>query len=196
MTDVPGARPARPGVSLTTLVVVAALLLGAGGAVWLGQRGAATRQVVVAGRDLPAFAAVAAADVALAPVARSAVPRGAAQSPAAVVGRYLLHPVKAGQAVAADAIGPPAAAGTTVVGLPLDTAGPGGVGAGDRADLLLAPSAAGTAPVVVPEVLVVDVRGPAAGTIVFLAVPRDRERDIAGVAGRGRAILTTASPGP
>ena len=90
-------------------------LVGSLGGVALGVHGAGAELVVVTTQDLSAFRTISAADVTLRKVARSAVPRDAVRSLAAVRGHYAVQPVDSGQVVVEGAVGPSATAPAAVV---------------------------------------------------------------------------------
>lgn len=177
---------------------IAVLVVGSLAGVSLGMYGAGTELVVVATHDLSAFHAVSAGDVSLREVARSAIPRGAARSLAAVRGHYVLQSLNGGEVVVQGAVGPPAAAtaGTVVVPLSAGYDSSAWIRTGALVDLLLAPTGQSGAAVAIPRVEVVDEQKTAnGGHLVFLAVPCSREYAIAQVAGRGQAILAGVPSG-
>jgi Flp pilus assembly protein CpaB len=178
-------------MSLTTWTVVAVFIAGSAGAIWLGtHHRPGSERVVVTTRALPAFHTVAAGDVKVREIPRSAIPPGAMRSLAAVQGHYVLRPVGTGQAVAQQAIGPPVAAGRVVVPLPVDSDSSASIHKGALIDVLIAPRGQHGRALVMRRVLVVDEqKTTTGGHVVFLAVPRHRERTIALAAGRGLAIL-------
>lgn len=152
----------------------------------------------MATHDLSAFHAVSASDVSLRQIARSAIPRGAMRSLAAVRGHYVLRSLDGGEVVVQGAVGPPAAAaGMAVVPLPVGNDISAWIRTGALVDLLLAPTGQRGKAVVIPRVEVVDDQKAAiGGHIVFLAVPRSQEIAIAQVAGRGQVILAAPGGGP
>jgi hypothetical protein len=178
-------------VSLTTWTVVAVFIAGSAGAIWLGtQHRPVFERIVVTTRALAAFHTVAAGDVKVREVSRSAIPPGAMRSLAAIRGHYVLRPIGSRQAVVQQAIGPPVAAGRVVVPLPVDSGSSSGTHKGALIDVLIAPRGEDGRALVMRRVLVVDVQQTTAGGhLVFLAVPRHCERAIALAAGRGLAIL-------
>lgn len=175
----------------------AVFVAGALGAIWLGIHGAGTERIVVASRAMAAFHVVTAGDVKLRAVSVSAVPPGAIRSLASVQGHYVLRPLGTGQAVAQQAVGPPAAkAGRVVVPLPVDSGSAARIHKGAVVDVLIAPRGDHGRAVVMRQVLVVDEqKATGGGLLVFLAVPRHRERAIALAAGRGQAILVEPPSG-
>ena len=103
--------------------------------------------VVLAARDLPAGHRVAAADLRLAEMPVNAIHPLARTDPAAVIGRFLLVPVVAGQVLLEAHLAPPAAPGPVAarlepghvaffVPLPVGRSLGGAVEAGDRIDLV------------------------------------------------------------
>ena len=184
--------PTSPrGMSLTLWTVAAALVVGTAGAIWLGTRSTGSERVVVTVRALAPFHTVGASDVNVREVPRSAIPPGAIRSPAAVRGHYVLRSLGAGKVVVKQAVGPPeAAADRVVVPLPVTGGSAAGIRNGALVDVLIAPQGEHGRAVVMRRVLVVDQqKTTAGGSLVFLAIPRHRERKLASVAGRGLTIL-------
>ncbi|WP_298992446.1 SAF domain-containing protein [uncultured Pseudokineococcus sp.] len=191
--------------------LVAALLLAAaaGTAVQALQPAPAVEDgtVVVLTADAPAGHVLRATDVRAAPAPPGLVPRGAAASTAAAVGRRLASPAREGEVVTDARLAGPgllagARAGDVAVGLPLPAASSELVAPGDAvlvlaapADPLLSDPSAATAPgaAVVAEravVLRVPERGgdgalgplggaDPAGGVVVLALGRDEARGVA-----------------
>ena len=192
----PGRRSRR--LSLAMWTAIAVFVAGSLGAIALGIYRAGSERVVVATHDLPAFHAVSAGDVSLREVARSAIPRGAVRSLAAIRDHYVLKSLDDGEVMAQSAVGPPTTAAGMVVGpLPVGNDNSAWIRTGALVDLLLAPTGQGGSAVVIPRVEVVDERKTAAGGhLVFLAVPRGREYASAQVAGRGQVILAVPSGRP
>ena len=184
-------------MSLTTWTVVAFLVAGSAGAIWLGIHPAGSERVVVTTRAQAAFHTVAASDMKLREVPRSAIPPGAIRSLASVQGHYVLRPLGTGQVVVQQAVGPPATAPCqVVVPLPVDSASSARIHRGALVNLLIAPREQHGRAVVMRRVLVVDEQKATGGGLrVFLAVPRHRERAIALAAGRGLAILVAPPSG-
>jgi Flp pilus assembly protein CpaB len=194
MTVPAPARPPRrtlPRPSLTMLTVVAVLIAGFLGAGWLDMHRAASERVVVLTRGLAAFQPVSAGEVSLRAMPPSAIPHGALRSLGAVRGHYVLQPVHTGQVVVRQAVGPPATAtGLVVVPLPAANDSSARIRKGDLVDVLIAPRKQSGRAVVMRRVLVVDEQQtPAGDHLVYIAVPRHRERAIALAAGRGLTIL-------
>lgn len=127
----------------------------------------------------------------------SAIPRGALRSISAVRGHYVLLPVHTGQVVVRQAVGPPAtAAGLVVVPLPAANDSSARIRKGDLVDVLIAPRKQSGRAIVMRRVLVVDEQQtPAGDHLVYIAVPRHRERAIALAAGRGLTILAEVPNG-
>ncbi len=180
---------------------IAVLILGVLGAGVLGVRvrigrPSGSENVVVVTGGLPAFTVVSASDVRTRKVSRSAVPAGAVRSPGAVRGHYVLQQLDVGQVVVRSAVGPPSPCPEMVViPLPVDNESSAGIRGGTYVDVLLAPTGQGGTVVVLRRVLVIEQRTTASGHVVFLAVPRDSERAIGAVAGRGQVILARVPGG-
>jgi hypothetical protein len=189
-------RPARAlgAVSVTAAVVALALVAGAAGAVWLDARRSAEEDVVVATRDVDGFGVISAVE--LRSVPRRDVPRDAVTSVADARDRYALDAVAAGDVLTGGDVGPRVTgrAEKVVLGLPLDAESSAELAGGQFVDVLIAPSVATVRPVVLRRVLVVDVRGTGDDDrVAFVAVPRVREREIAGAAARGKVLVAARS---
>lgn len=111
-------------------------------------------------------------------------------------GHYVLRQCGAGQVVVHSSVGPPAPQPPmAVIPLPVGSASSAGIRAGTYVDALLAPTGPGGAVVVLRRVLVIEQLTTASGHVVYLAVPRDSERAIGTVAGRGQVILARVPGG-
>lgn len=137
-------------------------------------------------RDLPAGAALTAADVARVQLPAAAVPRGALQGPADAVGRLLAAPVRAGEVLTdvrlagAGLLGDEPAGRVAVPVRLADAATAGLLRPGDRIDVL----AAATGPAGQPPGAAV----PVATAALVLAVPTARD------AAEGALVVVAATP--
>ncbi|MEJ5866680.1 SAF domain-containing protein [Pseudokineococcus sp. 5B2Z-1] len=231
-------RGGRPGGSLRGALrdrlppwsgrrTVAALLLAtaAGTAVQALRPAPAAEDgtVVVLTADAPAGHVLRATDLRAAPAPPGLVPRGAAASTAAAVGRRLASPAREGEVVTDARLAGPgllagARAGDVAVGLPLPAASSELVAPGDvvlllaaPADPLLADPSAATAPgaAVVAERAVVlrvperagdgalgPLGGDPAGGVVVLALGRDEARGVAAAVAAGSGVQLALLPDP
>jgi hypothetical protein len=201
MADTSQAGAGRPDprrISLTLWAAIAVFILGALGGIPLGIHDAGSQSILTAAHELPAFHVVSASDVSLRQVPRSAVPPGAVRSLDGVRGHYLLKSLNGGAIVVQDAVGPPAvAADTVVVPLPVSNDNSAWIHTGALVDVLLAPAGQGGRALVIPRAEVVDDTTPASGGhLIFLAIPRDREADIAQVVGRAQEFLVAPTSRP
>jgi Flp pilus assembly protein CpaB len=100
-------RPTPPPAivpSLSTLVLLVILALGAAGSWYLHDR--AQRMVIVAARDLPAFHQIRASDLKKAELAAGGSNSGGRQRPSDMVGKYTLATVSKGKPLTAGSLGP------------------------------------------------------------------------------------------
>lgn len=169
---------------LAALIVLAALA----GAIFLELRHTDRQTVVVATRAIDAFGV--ARQLETKSLDHGSLPSAPVVTISAARDHYVLQSVKAGDALAESDIGPMVrSASDVVVAVPLTTEQSSGLSAGQVVDLLLAPSVADVPPTVLSTALVVDVDDSSSQNVAYLAIPRTRELYVAGVIGRGTAII-------
>jgi hypothetical protein len=170
-------------LSLTLWFLLLALAAAGAGWWWLSRES----KLVVATRHVDLYAPLTARDVAVKPVPRFGRPDGALEATGGAVGHYALHALGRGRVLSDGDVGPAVEAGAVVI--PIEVKNGGDVTSGQRVDLVLAPSGDDVAPVVVPDVLVVDVREGDGTPVIAISVPRAQKRAVASVLARGSAIL-------
>ena len=176
--------------SLTAWFVVVTLLVAILGSVVLACRRGDERKIVVATVGIDAFGV--AQRVQIKSLDREKVPGDPVETVEAAQGRYVVRSVKAGEALAADDLGPKLRSPSeVVVPVPLKSERSPDLREGQVADLVLAPSAAKVEPAVVPDVLVVHVAKESGERIAYLSIPRTAEARVATVLARGDALIAS-----
>lgn len=192
-----GAHPpeAKPGFNEIALLAAALLLLALLAWRWVSPLLSAPPQVLVAGQDLPAYHVLAETDLAR---AAQKAPPGSFTQPTQVAGRYLLRPLRAGEALTKEVLSektldPAALSGQDVLTIPLPAeALDASLKPGDPAWLVLSPReppAGGMATAVEAPALLLKIEKSGEITLATVAIPKERHAAIVNALGGSLVVL-------
>lgn len=186
--------PVRP-IRARRIFVVGAALVGAAGALYLGSgRDTERIEISVPAHDLAEYAQIGATDLKCLTIARRSPLEGILRQKVDLVGRYPLAPLRSGQPISSQDLGPQLPAGTLrgvfIAAIPVGTAAkPNPMLAPGKLVTLVSTAATATEPI---EARLLSATKD--GTAIVVAVPTERRLDLARICANGCLTGVTVPP--